>query len=211
MKHSQDVKCLLKKDLLEILICPSCNDGNLECKGDNTLVCKACGVEYAIQDGIPILLTKESIKNIDRFYSQKKPDVTHKESQKNWKDTLSRLIEPPARIRMGDNRALKLASAWKQASITSATPTPVVLAIGNLRMPKFSNSQKEVYDTYKKNSIRMDISVKREVDLVADGYRIPFPDKYFDLVVAQASMKHLTNQDLQLRLTVTLEYKHQLL
>ena len=193
MKHTQDVKNLLNQDLLDILICPSCRDGYLERKGENTLICKACGYEYTIIDGIPILLTEESIKNIDCFYSQKKPDGTHKESQKNWRDKLLRLIEPPARIRMGDNRALKLAAAWKQASITSTTPKPVVLTIGNLRMPKFSDSQKDVYDTYNKNSIKMDITVKRGVDLVADGYRIPFPDKYFDLVVAQASMKHLVN------------------
>ena len=143
MKQNQDVKNLLKQDLLEILICPSCRDGCLECKEENKLVCKACGYDYIIKDGIPVLLTKESIENIDRFYSQKKPDVIHSNAQNNFINKLLKLIDPPARIRMGDNRGLKLAEAWKQASIIS-TPTPVVLTIGNLRMPKSSDSQKDV-------------------------------------------------------------------
>ena len=193
MKHTQDVKNTLKHDLLDILICTSCREGDLERKGETKLICKACGYEYKIHEGIPVLLTKESIKNIDHFYSQKKPYVTHRESQKNWKEKLLKLIEPPSRIRKGDNRALKLAEAWNRASKISTHPTPLVLTIGNLRMPIFSDSQKDVYDVYNKNSIKMDITFKRGVDLVADGYTIPFPDKYFDLVVAQASPKHLVN------------------
>ncbi len=56
----------MKKDLMEILCCPTCKgDLNLSVKKENekeivtgTLTCKKCNVDYPIEDGIPNLLPK---------------------------------------------------------------------------------------------------------------------------------------------------------
>jgi uncharacterized protein len=49
------------KDLLEILVCPKCK-GELEHKTDDgeQLVCHACRLIYAVDDGIPIMLIDEA-------------------------------------------------------------------------------------------------------------------------------------------------------
>jgi len=50
------------KDLLEILVCPKCK-GELEHKRDDDseqLVCQACRLIYAVDDGIPIMLIDEA-------------------------------------------------------------------------------------------------------------------------------------------------------
>lgn len=52
----------LSKDLLEILVCPSCR-GDLDYRpeGPNpNLKCKACRRVYPIRDNIPVMLIDES-------------------------------------------------------------------------------------------------------------------------------------------------------
>ena len=51
----------LAPELLEILVCPKCK-GDLEYRQDpaETLTCRACRLEYPVEDGIPILLVDEA-------------------------------------------------------------------------------------------------------------------------------------------------------
>jgi SAM-dependent methyltransferase len=47
-------------DLLALLVCPACRDGDLlgldKPDPDRTLVCSSCGAQYRVEDGIPLLL-----------------------------------------------------------------------------------------------------------------------------------------------------------
>ncbi len=51
----------LSPELLEILVCPKCK-GDLECQEqpEEALVCQACRLVYAVDDGIPIMLIDEA-------------------------------------------------------------------------------------------------------------------------------------------------------
>ena len=50
----------LAPELLEILVCPRCK-GELEYRSDpESLVCHACRLVYAVEDGIPIMLVEEA-------------------------------------------------------------------------------------------------------------------------------------------------------
>ena len=51
----------LPKDLLEILVCPKCK-GELEYRTApaEELVCGACRLRYAVDEGIPIMLIDEA-------------------------------------------------------------------------------------------------------------------------------------------------------
>ena len=50
----------IQKELFDILACPICK-GDLEYNKDKTgLLCRKCGVDYPIKDGIPMLLPPES-------------------------------------------------------------------------------------------------------------------------------------------------------
>jgi uncharacterized protein YbaR (Trm112 family) len=49
------------KQLLEILVCPQCK-GELgyETEPEERLVCSACQLAYAVEDGIPVMLIDEA-------------------------------------------------------------------------------------------------------------------------------------------------------
>lgn len=51
----------LSKELLDILVCPQCK-GDLEYRTApvEELVCKACRLRYAVDDGIPVMLIDEA-------------------------------------------------------------------------------------------------------------------------------------------------------
>ncbi len=50
----------ISKELLEILVCPSCK-GEIELKADNSgLKCLSCRRVYPIRDGIPVMLIEEA-------------------------------------------------------------------------------------------------------------------------------------------------------
>ncbi len=50
----------LPEDLLEILACPLCSGPLAEEADKNRLVCRACGVAFEIQDGIPDMLPENA-------------------------------------------------------------------------------------------------------------------------------------------------------
>jgi uncharacterized protein len=50
------------KELLEILVCPSCR-GEVELRADGErelIVCLKCGLRYPVRDGIPVMLVEET-------------------------------------------------------------------------------------------------------------------------------------------------------
>ncbi|HMU62191.1 MAG TPA: Trm112 family protein [Gemmatimonadales bacterium] len=51
----------LAPELLEILVCPKCK-GDLEYRTEpsEALVCHACALVYAVEDGIPVMLVDEA-------------------------------------------------------------------------------------------------------------------------------------------------------
>lgn len=50
----------LDDDLLEVLACPKCG-GELEYRPDEAaLLCHACRLRYAVEDGIPVMLIDEA-------------------------------------------------------------------------------------------------------------------------------------------------------
>ena len=46
--------------LLEILICPDCQEPVRELDQDRGLECTGCGRIYPVRDGIPVMLVEES-------------------------------------------------------------------------------------------------------------------------------------------------------
>jgi hypothetical protein len=53
---------MLKRELLEILVCPKCK-GELEYdKKNEELICHECKLAYQIKDDIPVMLIEEARK-----------------------------------------------------------------------------------------------------------------------------------------------------
>jgi len=51
---------MLRKELLEILVCPKCKGELIYDKPAQELICKKCNLAYAIKDDIPIMLIEEA-------------------------------------------------------------------------------------------------------------------------------------------------------
>lgn len=52
----------LDRDLLDVLICPDCH-GDVEYKERRQLIiCTACGLQYPVRDGIPVMLVEEATR-----------------------------------------------------------------------------------------------------------------------------------------------------
>ena len=51
----------LKKELLEILVCPQCKGDIYINANENGLICEACRLIYEIKDDIPIMLVDEAL------------------------------------------------------------------------------------------------------------------------------------------------------
>ena len=52
-------------ELLELLVCPRCGAPDLEVRSgadgsEEALECRACGVAYSVDDGIPVMLVEEA-------------------------------------------------------------------------------------------------------------------------------------------------------
>lgn len=53
---------MLKKELLDILVCPKCK-GQLDYNNkDNRLICNNCRLKYPIKNDIPVMLINEAEK-----------------------------------------------------------------------------------------------------------------------------------------------------
>ncbi len=51
----------LKKELLEILVCPQCKGEIYLNENENGLICEVCRLIYEIKDDIPIMLVDEAL------------------------------------------------------------------------------------------------------------------------------------------------------
>ena len=50
------------KELLDIMICPSCG-GDVEYReAESIIVCRKCGLRYPVRDDIPVMLIEEAEK-----------------------------------------------------------------------------------------------------------------------------------------------------
>lgn len=185
-----------KQFIRDIVVCPNCRGGGLSFHQNEYILCGRCGYKYEMHDGIPILLTEESVATINRFYCREEPHVRSGVHTTSYFQRLLRFIEPPPRTKWGDNRAQKLHKALVHISDLKggeAERKPVIVAIGNIRMKATSKADQETLSAYDTHAIRMDITVKPGIDMVADGYRLPFSAESIDLIVAQATLKHLSN------------------
>ncbi|MBU1249033.1 MAG: Trm112 family protein [Proteobacteria bacterium] len=51
----------LDTQLLDILVCPSCNESLTLCPDQDGLLCEKCQVVYPVKEDIPVMLTDEAV------------------------------------------------------------------------------------------------------------------------------------------------------
>lgn len=55
----------LDKELLTLLVCPTCKGPISLCPGEDGLLCTPCQRVYPIKDEIPVMLTDEAVSTED--------------------------------------------------------------------------------------------------------------------------------------------------
>jgi uncharacterized protein YbaR (Trm112 family) len=51
---------MVSSDLLQMLACPACHGELSPAEGDVKLLCRACGLAFPVQNGIPVLLVDQA-------------------------------------------------------------------------------------------------------------------------------------------------------
>ena len=181
----------MKKDLRDILACPTCR-GPLAPEG---LSCLKCGGVFEERDGIPILLDEESRREIGKFY-QGKWNLGRAEAEATSTSAGERLrhwfTHPPSG-KIGDVTVPNLQKLWRLLEQSKSTPR--VLTVGKLK-PRINRQRIEEFPEIRAleaASIRLDIKSGPGVDVVGDGHKLPFLDNSLDAALALTTLKHLRN------------------
>lgn len=53
----------LDERLLEILVCPACRGEVEEKERRKVVLCKECGLQFPVRDGIPVMLVEEATRS----------------------------------------------------------------------------------------------------------------------------------------------------
>jgi SAM-dependent methyltransferase/uncharacterized protein YbaR (Trm112 family) len=190
MKHENKVL-----DLLKYTVCPSCK-GKLDIINDELLQCKQCSATYKICNHIPYLLTEESQNHLNRFWEA---GVKHKKIHEKKADKINffkkiwkKIPEPTTPIFSVNRRIKAIHQTWKLSAKDIKNPKTLIVGTFLPVRRKKSDLFHSVEKAYK-NSIRLDIIEKQDTSIIADGHVMPFPDGLFDIVIAQATIKHLRN------------------
>jgi uncharacterized protein YbaR (Trm112 family) len=155
------------KNILSLVVCPSCKSGLSENEG---LYCRSCGVTYPVIDGIPHLLVE--------YDGSRQHDM-------------SRRYKYKSRIR--NSRFFKCFKYIFGADFIPYNPLHKfnnlfldTIRHGGLVLNSGSGSTRLT-----DGIINIDIEQFPNVDVVADGCRLPFPEHTFDAVISDAVIEHI--------------------
>jgi len=65
VKSEEIPSMALRKELLDILVCPKCKGDILQTEAQDGLICKSCKLVYPIRDDIPVMLVDEALPYVE--------------------------------------------------------------------------------------------------------------------------------------------------
>ena len=169
----------MDRDLLPLLLCPNCFDGELAAteKWDE-LVCKCCQSSFPVSKGRPVLLSNDNelFRNDDYVMVSSEPTVS-------GKSRLSRFLPAPS-VNLSSGRVLK-----RLGKELTAMEHSIVLVVGGGRqrqqLSALLNTGESVRVVYS------DIDVDADIDIFCDGHALPFCSSSFDAVITTAVLEHV--------------------
>lgn len=180
--------------ILECTACPSCK-GNISKRDEQTIECENCHESFDIINGIPHLLNAKSKDDLNQFWGTGSHPADNKKETKK-QSLLQRIWRSiPEPITPMLSVSLRIKAIYKTWILSNRqNKNPDILVVGTF-MPARRKKTELFLETEKayEAALRLDVSEKDGTDIIADGHRMPFPDNSFDIVVAQATMKHLMN------------------
>lgn len=182
----------LSEEIANNLACPRCSRSKLDVRDGNfTCSNEACGAIYPVVDGRPVLINEEnSLFDIADFTT---PTVTTMDLGDRLDTPLSRVqklkkwlnsITPSISFSVID---FPVESALSEIRRAMPGRVPRVLVIGA------GDAELEIGGGSEFISVYSDVAVGRLTQLICDAHDIPFPDGFFDAVIAMAVLEHVVD------------------
>jgi SAM-dependent methyltransferase len=145
------------------------------------LVCDTCGARHAIVDGVPVVLSEQSVFDAHEIIRQ------YRGAPKNPKPSLfgrARKFVP----RIGSNLAADAAAA-RINDMLAGIERPRVLVVGG---GDSGAGMASILDNPRYLVVESDVYFGARCNIIADGHDLPFRDGAFDAVICQAVLEHVT-------------------
>jgi uncharacterized protein YbaR (Trm112 family) len=160
-----------KPELLEMLACPLCeSDVRYEAERQR-IVCLACQHEYAVENGIPIMLDSRIIEQSIQTAEKHVPPPSNFLRRLHDSRFGKAVSPPPSYLNLNYRRINRL--------IDELGPDAKILEIGAGRERRL------------KNTIGVDIELSSNIDAVGDAHNLPFKGKSFDCILFISVLEHL--------------------
>ncbi|MFH1727527.1 MAG: methyltransferase domain-containing protein [Pseudomonadota bacterium] len=157
--------------LQQILCCPSCY-GKLK-KQESSLICLGCEQIFSIQNGVPVILNKESLCMLEAGKDQVLPRNIGRLGS-----FLRKVLPQPLEHRWITSKENKERAFH---FLSKFNPSSLVLDLGS-GIKRWSD-----------NVVNLDIGAFENVDIVGDGHKLPFCDEEFDGVISCVVLEHVNN------------------
>lgn len=159
---------MMQDKLRNILACPECKG---ELKSSATGVsCNLCNRNFKVSKGVPIFLNS-LVEDESAGAGSFKDEMKNFPGRANFFRKVRRVLGPPdPNFRDGAEIVSRIAKKSK-----------LILNIGSSSVKKYSSS------------INVDIGLYDNLDVVADGAKLPFKSESFDLVIIEMVLEHVKN------------------
>ena len=173
---------ILSEAIQDLVRCPSCRSRLINERGRLCCTHEACGMQFPIVDGIPVLINDQnSVFKRSDFVSRK--DTTFNLSRGRLVLQVDRLLPKLSRnvTTKGNYRAFA-------ELLLKRSPNPVVLVIGGSILGRgmevlASDSRIQLVET--------DVSFGPRTQVICDAHDLPFEINSFDGVVVQSVLQYL--------------------
>ncbi|MCU0847181.1 MAG: class I SAM-dependent methyltransferase [Spirochaetes bacterium] len=174
----------MKKDLLDILACPSCKK-KIVLK-ENFFRCGSCKKNFEMINGVPVLMTEIKKKKYGGMMNsdESKKMMSEYYGKEDFLDRMSKKIPLP--FPMYNARPQFKKSIWNKL-YESRKERTLVLSIGG--GPSRDDHRE----------INLNIGLFPNVDIVADGYEVPIRSGSVDSVICKAVLEHVEFPDKLIR------------
>lgn len=180
-------------DLLPLLRCPDCMKADfLPIAGADTsyhLNCAACGAEFPILAGRPVLMRHDNAVFPIAAYTE--PTATAPASWRTrWMRHMVNFIPDPS-VNLARKRVLK-----KMQALLARNESAVVLVVGSGKQREDLNRLLDTgFLNGKLKIIYSDIDREAAVDLFCDGHDLPFIDQSVDAAITTVVLEHVASPE----------------
>lgn len=164
------------------LRCPLCKDALLFAAAGYSCQNKACGRFYAVIQGTPVFLDK-SFSVFPEAQSRPAAPGTGSTAYARLRSIVAPLVPTISRNHSGAKNYRELSSL-----LFRENPEPVVLIIGGAAL---GSGIEELLSKPGLRTVETDVILGGRASLICDAHALPFTDKTFDAVVAQAVLEHV--------------------